>query len=107
MSKKSLSQEAKEAQLVAWYKWEFLRRNIEYRDDYETFTRKYGDWFEKHGYWYDQTISPWGPKLLRYFATVIAPKAKVICVRWQIRDLLSPDWDFTPAGRYYYQPDHI
>jgi len=94
----------KEAQLVAWYKWEFLRRNVGYRKDYKKFIRTFGSWFETHGYWYDETIAPWGPQDLRFFATVIAPKAKVICARWEIRDLFSPDWRFTPSGVYYYKP---
>lgn len=69
--------------MIAWYKWEFLRRNGEYRKDYEEFVREFEPRFEKHGYWFDETTEPWGPENLRFFATVIAPKAKAICDRWQ------------------------
>ena len=104
MPKKSPHLEAKESQIVAWYKWEFLRRNVEYRKDYEEFIQEFGGWFEKRGYWYDETKEDWGPDNLQFFATVIAPKAKAICERWQTRDLFSPDWDFTLSGAYYYRP---
>ncbi len=106
MSKKPLSQRAKEDQLVAWYKWEFLRRNVEYKKDYEDFIRQFGDWFEKHGYWYDRTIEPWGSANLRFFETVIAPKAKIICEKWEIQDPFSPDWQFTKSGAYFYKPHY-
>jgi len=107
MPPKSPRQQAKESQLIAWYKWEFLRRNSEYRKDYEAFIDEFGGWFEKHGYWYDQTVQPWGRRNLRFFATRIAPKAKTICERWQIRDPFSPDWKFTPSsGFYHYKPGY-
>jgi hypothetical protein len=104
MPKKSKRQQANEVGMIVWYKWEFLRRNANYRRDYEEFIREFGSWFEKHGYWYDQTVA-WGPQKLRYFMKKIAPKGKVICERWQIADPFSPDWDFDPSGMHYYKPD--
>jgi hypothetical protein len=104
MPKKSQRQQVTEAQLIAWYKWEFLRRNSEYRRDFERFIRKWGSWFDKHGYWYDQTVEPWGRNNLQFFANKIAPDAKSICLRWAIRDPYSPDWEFTKSGAYYYKP---
>jgi hypothetical protein len=93
-----------EARLISWYKWEFLRRNAEYRRDYEGFVDEFRNWFDKHGYWYDQTVKPWGRKNFRYFATTIAPKGRIICERWEIRDPYSPDWEFTKTGAHYYKP---
>src|SRR5713101_1815650 len=98
MPKKSPRQEAKESRIIAWYKWEFLRRNPEYREDYEGFMRHFGSWFREHGYWYDQTVT-WNRKELQFFAKVIAPKVKGICERWQIREPLPPSW----SGRHYYK----
>ena len=106
MAKKSRRQQTKEAQQIAWYKWEFLRRNSEYRKDYEGFIQEFGGWFGKHGYWYDQEIAPWGGDNLRYFAAVIAPKARVICEKWGIRDPFSPDWQFARSGLYSYKPSY-
>ena len=106
MVKKTLSQRADEARQIAWYKWEFLRRNPGYRRDYETFIQEFGSWFGEHGYWYDQTIEPWSTDDFHYFMTVIAPRAKIICQRWEIRDPISPDWKFTQSGLFYYKPGH-
>jgi len=90
-------QELKERQLIAWYKWEFLRRNAEYGRDYKEFMRDFGGWFRKHGYWYDQT-KVFDREALQFFMAVIAPKAKMICERWQIIDPFSPKWDFEKSG---------
>jgi hypothetical protein len=103
MPKKSPQQRVDETLLIAWYKWEFLRRNVEYRKDYVEFLREFGGWFEKHGYWYDQTVEPWGKENLRFFASVIAPKARIICERWQIRDPLSPTRNFKKPGSKCYK----
>src|SRR5205807_9738096 len=97
MPKKSNRLQTKESQLIAWYKWEFLRRNPEYRNDYEAFITEFGPWLNKHGYWYDQTIT-WNWQEFQFFARMIAPRAKTICERWQIRDLLPPNWTFKSSG---------
>ena len=91
MPKKSKRQQANEANLIVWYKWEFLRRNLTYRKDYEAFIGEFGNWFRIHGYWYDQTVT-WNRKELEFFAKVIAPKVKAICERWQIREPSPPSW---------------
>jgi len=96
--KKSQRQQHDESQLIAWYKWEFLRRNTEYRKDYEEFIQEFGDWFRLHGYWYEHDNEPWGKKNLLFFARVIAPKAKTICERWQIRDPVAPTMTFERPG---------
>jgi hypothetical protein len=104
MPKKSFRQKANESNLVAWYKWEFLRRNANYRKDYEAFIGEWGGWFKDHGYWYDQTAEPWGHENLRFFAAEIAPKGKVICERWNIRDPYPPEWVFNSSGAHFYKP---
>jgi hypothetical protein len=104
MPKKSIRQREEEGRLVAWYKWEFLRRNVAYRKDYEEFIREFGGWFRKHGYWYDQTTKPWGANNLRFFAAEIAPKVRVICTKWGIREPFPPEWEFTESGMYSYSP---
>jgi hypothetical protein len=101
MPKKSHRLQTKETQLIAWYKWEFLRRNPEYRKDYEAFLGEFGSWFREHGYWYDQKIQ-WNPDELRFFTKAIAPKAKIICERWQIREPLPPLCKFKKSGSRFY-----
>ena len=76
MPKKSRRKQIAESQRIALYKWEFLRRNVEYRKDYKEFLREFKPWLARHGYWFDETTEPWGAENLRFFATVIAPKAR-------------------------------
>lgn len=103
MPKKSRRLETEGARWIAWYKWEFLRRNPEYRKDHQGLMREFGSWFRKYGKWYDDTVPPWGPVRLQFFGRVIAPKIKVICEKWQIRDPFSPYWEFTKLGNHYYK----
>lgn len=53
MPRKPAAVEETEELLIAWYKWEFLRRNPEYRKDYESFKKEFR-LFLKHGEWYDR-----------------------------------------------------
>jgi hypothetical protein len=97
MTRKSRLRQLNEDRLIPWYKWEFLRRNAEYGRDYQGFMREFGSWFRTHGYWYDQTRI-FSREAFQFFAEVIAPKAKTICERWQIRDPFSPEWNFGRSG---------
>src|SRR5579864_8158149 len=97
MPKKPQQQQLTESRLIAWYKWEFLRRNHEYLRNYKEFISEFGVWFRQHGYWYDQNIR-WKPSEFRFFAKVIAPRIKIICERWQIREPVPPSW----SGMNYY-----
>lgn len=96
MPKKPTNQDIAETALVAWYKWEFLRRNAEYKNEYYSFISKFGSWFSKHGFWYE--TRSWGRRGLKFFAKNIAPAGKAICECWQIRDPISPEWVFSKAG---------
>ncbi len=58
MSQRPTKEKAAESRLIAWYKWEFLRRNVNYQNDYRSFMAEFGSWFCKHGFWYDEA-SPW------------------------------------------------
>ncbi len=82
---------------VAWYKWEFLRRNPEYRADYEKFTKKFGSWFSRRGYWYDsdRREAKWTKSDEDYFYAKIAPAIAQLCHKWQISNLFPPDWRFS------------
>jgi transcriptional regulator len=103
MPKKSRRREAVEAQEIAWFKWEFLRRNHEYQRDYKGLMREFGPWFRKHGYWYDHAVT-YAKTEFQFLCTVIAPKFKVICTRWEITDPFPPDWQFTTSGTRQYRP---
>lgn len=81
---------------IAWYKWEFLRRNPEYRADYQTFVRTYGAWFKPRGYWFDykRRSRKWSESDENYFYENIAPSILKLCQKWKIGNLFPPDWQF-------------
>jgi hypothetical protein len=102
MARKPAAVELRERDLIAWYKWEFLRRNAEYCKDYANFMQEFSPWFLAHGAWYDRTTM-YDAKALRFFEETIAPKAKQICERWQIADPCPPEWQFKELG---FHPNH-
>jgi hypothetical protein len=70
MARKPAAVEQREKDLIAWYKWEFLRRNPEYRKDYANFIQEFGAWFLEHGAWYDRCGDGSMPCFSRLLATV-------------------------------------
>jgi hypothetical protein len=95
--------------LVDWYKWEFLRRNSEYRADYKKFQDDHGKWLDRKGYWYDLGKRPkWTSRDERLFYAKIAPDIVRLCVKWYIADLHPPQWRFPKVqkGRYELNRSH-
>jgi hypothetical protein len=91
---------------VNWYKWEFLRRNSEYRADYRLFYKRHELWLKRKGYWYDYTKRGlWKEVDERYFYSKIAPDIVALCQKWFVGDIYpphlrfkkEPDWDFNMA----------
>jgi hypothetical protein len=79
-----------------WFKWEFLRRNSEYRDDYKKFVDAHGAWLRAKGYWYDLSMRPnWTVSNEKYFYRNIAPEIVRLCVKWSVGDLHPPGWRFS------------
>lgn len=86
-----------------WYKWEFLRRNPQYRADYKKFEHTHGAWLRRKGYWYDLSKRPqWTQNDEKYFYTKIAPTVVRLCIKWHVGDLHPPKWRFPrdPRGRF-------
>jgi len=83
-------------QSVAWYKWEFLRRNPEYARDFRNFKNKFGEWFGQRGYWYDydRRKDLWSEADEDYFYAEIAPEIGRLCQKWKIGNLFPPGWRF-------------
>jgi hypothetical protein len=97
MARKPAAVEQTEKDQIAWYKWEFLRRNPEYCKEYESFRKKFGLWFHQHGEWYDRRTH-YDPEALAFFEENIEPRIEGICERWQISDACPPDWEFNKSG---------
>lgn len=82
---------------VAWYKWEFVRRNPEYRADYRRFMSTFGAWFKRKGFWYDQKLGEmdWTKADEDHFYDKIAPVISQLCHKWKIGNLYPPEWRFS------------
>ena len=104
VGKEGRYREIEERERIAWYQWEFLRRNQEYRRDYELFMAEFGDWFRKKGLWYDKSVVYEG-KDWEYFCSRVCPRAQQICEKWQITDPIPPDWEFDKrTSAHPYEP---
>jgi hypothetical protein len=80
---------------VNWYRWEFLRRNLEYQADYKKFIDKFGEWLHQKGYWFDRRRRAlWTRADERYFHKKIFPTIGALCEKWQVHNLFSPTWSF-------------
>src|SRR5258708_2483375 len=83
---------------IAWYKWEFLRRNSEFRADYSCFTEEFGAWLKAKGFWYDtDRRRHWTVGDQRKFRTRILPSIVELCQRWRVDNLFPPRWQFSKA----------
>ena len=75
---------------AAIYRWEFLRRNLEYRADYNGFIGSFGDWLKCKGYWHSGARANWTKSDQKFFHTEIEPVLKKLCQKWAVRDLFPP-----------------
>jgi hypothetical protein len=95
-----------ERRRAEWYKWEFLRRNPKYREDYKNFMSVHGAWFRARGYWYDLAKRPnWTATEEKYFYGKIAPEIVRLCVKWQTGDLYPPHWRFKRKRDGNFRPE--
>jgi hypothetical protein len=83
-----------QSERLAWLRWEFIRRNQEYVKDWVAFDCKFGSWFEKNGYWWDNKGPIYDEHAWFLFSSKAAPAAKTICERWKIADPFPPSWEF-------------
>jgi hypothetical protein len=76
------------------YKWEFLRRNPQYREDYDEFMRSFGTWLKSKGSWpHDATHrANWRKSDREYFRKKVKPVLTQLCRKWQVADLFPPDF---------------
>lgn len=80
--------------VLAWVRWEFIRRNPEYVRDWVAFDCKFGPWFERNGYWWDNKGPIYEEYAWFFFCSKVAPAAKTICERWKITNPFPPSWKF-------------
>jgi hypothetical protein len=78
---------------AALYRWEFLRRNPQYRSDYNAFMSRFGAWLERRGRWpHDEPYRVYTKSEQEYFRTKIEPVLIELCRKWQVSDLFPPDF---------------
>ncbi len=93
----------RKTQQLRWFQWEFLRRNPEYRRDFESLVKQFGSWLKKNGFWYERERARSDEDVL-FAYNVIFPTIREICKKWQIAEPFSPDWQFDSRGLYEYAP---
>ena len=109
MGKKGKERDFQEHQKIRWYQWEFLRRNPDYKRDYDEFMARFGPWFRKRGFWYQLQRGDakyTSRDLLSYFNN-IWPPIKEICAKWCISDPFPPEWTFDARGYHAYAPGRV
>jgi hypothetical protein len=96
------TQEPPELLRINWYRWEFLRRNPEYRADYSGFIKRFSTWLGERCYWFEthSRLAVWTTRDEEHFYRTIFPVIAELCHKWKIGNLFSPDWKFDPkTGR--------
>jgi hypothetical protein len=84
------------------YRWEFLRRNPDFRKAFDASQERFSDWFQKRGWWYDPDVK-YSVEDLRYIQTTIFPVAKQILNKWKRERLIPYDWSFDESGHYEFR----
>jgi hypothetical protein len=79
---------------IAWFQWEFLRRNEDYKKDYAAFESRFREWFRENGNWFVETVESPTPLAKAFFRSEVAPAAKVIMQRWGISEPVNPASNF-------------
>jgi hypothetical protein len=80
-------------EILAWVRWECIRRNPKYVKDWVAFDCEFGPWFEKNGYWWDKSTI-YDEHAWYFLCSKVGPAAKTICERWKITDPFPPSWKF-------------
>jgi hypothetical protein len=77
------------------YRWEFLRRNPQYCDDYNEFMGRFGAWLLKRkGRWpHDEDDrANWTKPEKKHYRTKVEPVLNRLRRKWQVSDLFPPEF---------------
>lgn len=89
----------KNERLVHHYRWEFVRRNPDFRKAFNAFREQFSDWFQKRGWWFDPDVK-YSKEDLRHLRTTIYPVAVQILNKWELERLIPWDWSFDESGHF-------
>jgi len=98
MGKRNRTLEDREVRQLRWFQWECLRRNSEYRSDYNNLIERFGDWLRRKRFWYER--HSWSDRDSYFFYSKVCPVLRAICIKWQIKEPFPPDWIFDSHGEY-------
>src|ERR1017187_3797145 len=79
---------------IAWFKWEFLRRNEDYQKDDAWFEGRFREWFRENGNWFVTIVESPTPLAKSFFRSEVVPAARMIKQRWGISEPVNPASDF-------------
>jgi len=89
--------------LALCYRWEFLRRNQEYRNAFDAFASKHAEWFHMRGWWYDPETK-YSKEDKRYIREHMAREAFFLQGNFDIAKLIPYEWAFGKTGEYELRP---
>jgi Uncharacterized conserved protein (DUF2285) len=91
---------------LALYRWEFLRRNPKYGQDYDHFQSRFGKWLKGKNYWcpLGTESKEWSKSDRSYFQKSVEPILRAYCQEWDVHDLFSPDWSQDSFDPYVEPP---
>jgi hypothetical protein len=89
--------------LALWYRWEFLRRNREYRDAFDAFAAKHANWFASRGRWYDPE-SKYSNEDRRFIREHMAGEVFSLKTTFDINRVIPYEWTFEKTGKFELRP---
>jgi hypothetical protein len=90
-------------ELIRRYRWEFLRRNQDFRRDFDALAARLSKGLCEHEWWHDLPAN-YGDEHLECLRKVIAAIPFGLMKKWDTRKLVPYDWVFDESGRYELRP---
>ena len=89
MAVKSKTKQRRDDIEIAYFKWEFLRRNSEYGRDYVAFDQKFGTWIREHGRHPDMKDTSDGA--VAYYFNNVYPEEHRLREKWGVSCPVDPE----------------
>lgn len=87
---------------VLRYRWEFLRRNADFRSEVNSVIEPLREWCEIHGWWYDPATR-YTKSEIEYLREHSGPTFK-LKKEWDISRIVPYEWSFNLQGQHELRP---